>query len=348
MFSLGKKEGLVRTSLALILAVGVVAVASGCSSISTPVACAPTVKAGSASAQITATGDIAKAPTVEFPSPLYTKSLEATTLVKGTGLVLAKNAPAQVQASIYSGKTGKLLGATSMQPAGALALTAGSASPLAQAIECQTVGSRIASVVTAKEMYGDQIPTADPVIAPTDALVIITDIERGFLAKADGALTMLQPGFPSIVTAPDGTPGVTFLAEDAPTTLKVETVRDGDGQKIKDGDDVLVHYTQLPWPEKGTTTSSVLNTTWTDKSPVAWSMAPFVAAAPSADGTSAGTSTGVISGIKTAMVGKTVGSQILIVIPPGSDGFPEASLPDGVTNTTTLVYVVDVLGINQQ
>ena len=347
MFPLGKKEGLVRTSLALVLAVGVVAVASGCSSISTPAACAPIVKSGSASALVEATGAIAQAPTVKFPSPLYTDGLEATTLVKGKGIVLTKNAPAQIQASIYNGKTGKLLGATSMDAAGAISLVSGSASPLAKALECQTVGSRIASVVTAKEMYGDQIPATEPALAPSDALVIVTDIQQGFLAKANGGLAQLQPGFPSVVTAPDGTPGVTFLAEDAPTTLKVETVRQGSGDAIRKSDAVLVHYTQLPWPEKGTTASSVLTTTWTDKAPVAWTMEPFTPAAASADGTAAGTATGVISGLETALVGKKIGSQLIVVIPPGDDSYPESSLPTGVTNTTTLVYVVDVLGINR-
>src|SRR5262249_28972014 len=52
-----------------------------------------------------------------------------------------------------------------------------------------------------------------------------------------------------------------------------------------------------------------------------------------------------LPGLETALIGKKAGSRILAVIPPaqgfGSSGNPQA----GITGTTTLVFVIDVLKI---
>ena len=52
---------------------------------------------------------------------------------------------------------------------------------------------------------------------------------------------------------------------------------------------------------------------------------------------------GVIAGWDEGLVGQTVGSQVLLVIPPeqgyGSEGNPDA----GISGTDTLVFVVDIL-----
>jgi FKBP-type peptidyl-prolyl cis-trans isomerase len=53
---------------------------------------------------------------------------------------------------------------------------------------------------------------------------------------------------------------------------------------------------------------------------------------------------GVVDGMVKAMVGQTVGSQVLVVVPP-KYGYPSSSLPAGVTSGSTLIFVFDVLGI---
>jgi peptidylprolyl isomerase len=45
-----------------------------------------------------------------------------------------------------------------------------------------------------------------------------------------------------------------------------------------------------------------------------------------------------------ALVGAKVGSQVLVVIPP-KEGFPSGSAPTGVDAKSTLIMVIDVLGI---
>jgi peptidylprolyl isomerase len=51
----------------------------------------------------------------------------------------------------------------------------------------------------------------------------------------------------------------------------------------------------------------------------------------------------VIAGWDAGLVGQTVGSQVLLVIPP-DQGYGERGQPDaGISGTDTLVFVVDIL-----
>jgi FKBP-type peptidyl-prolyl cis-trans isomerase len=56
---------------------------------------------------------------------------------------------------------------------------------------------------------------------------------------------------------------------------------------------------------------------------------------------------GVVPGLRSALIGQTVGSQVLVVVPP-ADGFGDAgSAKPAVPAGSTLVYVVDILGTLQ-
>jgi len=63
------------------------------------------------------------------------------------------------------------------------------------------------------------------------------------------------------------------------------------------------------------------------------------------DITTSTTGQGVIPGIAEALIGQTVGSQVLVSIPPAL-GYAQESLPPGVPPGATLVYVFDIVGVN--
>ena len=50
----------------------------------------------------------------------------------------------------------------------------------------------------------------------------------------------------------------------------------------------------------------------------------------------------VIKAWDTELVGKTVGSRVLLVVPP-ADGYGAAGSPPKISGTDTLVFVVDIL-----
>ncbi|MCB1280637.1 MAG: FKBP-type peptidyl-prolyl cis-trans isomerase, partial [Salinibacterium sp.] len=92
----------------------------------------------------------------------------------------------------------------------------------------------------------------------------------------------------------------------------------------KAGDKVVVKYTALLWSD-----SSVFDSTWTK------GQAKIVTLTPSDT---------VTKGFVKGLVGQAVGSQVLIVAPP-SDGYGSAGSA-GVPAGSTLIYVVDILGVD--
>ena len=88
---------------------------------------------------------------------------------------------------------------------------------LSVAFECATVGSRVAVVSTweeAKDAFdADAARSFDD-----DATVVVVDRRRsdGYLGKADGFNQLPVDGMPTVVTAVDGTPGITVPAPDQP------------------------------------------------------------------------------------------------------------------------------------
>jgi FKBP-type peptidyl-prolyl cis-trans isomerase len=321
----------VRKSVAVLVAAGFVAVTAGCSSIAEPSSCDPISTPGDASALISATGAIGSAPEVSFPTPVLTETLQTSILSEGDGDVLYPGQTADIQASLYIGATGDQLTATDYDPSNPVRLTVGDeTSAMAQSLQCQTVGSRAATVLTVEEMYGAGQLDPSLGLADSDTLILVTDIGASYLGRADGALQSLKPGFPAVVTAPDGTPGITLPNEDAPTDLMITDTRTGDGATVEEGDKVIVHYTGVLWTEE-----TVFDSSWERSQPSTFEAVEMTNGDPT---------TGLVPGLADALIGSTVGSQVIAVIPP-EFGYPEGSSPAAVPAGSTMVFVLDILGI---
>jgi peptidylprolyl isomerase len=319
----------VRKTAAIVLASAFIITAAGCAAIPEPAGCTPNATAGDASKAITATGAFGASPAAKIPTPTVTKKVETSTVVEGKGAQLHTGAVANVQTSIYLGATGQLLQATSYAPDQALQVTVGiESNVIGRYLQCQRVGSRSTTVLTAKQYFG-AAPDPSTGLTSSDTLVLVTDIQKSFLGRANGPEQPLQSGFPTVVTAPDGTPGVTLSLQSPPKDLRYELVRRGDGATVKKGDHVLLNYTGIDW-----TTQEVFKTTWTQ-------FQPEVIAAESIADNAAAT---LDPGSAKAIIGQTVGSQVLVVVPP-KFGYPSGKAPDGYPSNSTMVFVYDILGI---
>lgn len=317
------------------MAAGFVAVTAGCSSIPQPSSCDPLTSAGDASNLISATGDLGEAPSVSFPTPVIAQELQTTILTSGDGDTVYEGDIADIQASLFIGSSGELLTSTDYDPANPVRLTAGDvSSAMAESIQCQTVGSRAATVLTVEEMYGPDALDPSLNLANDDTLVLVTDVDARYLGRANGSLSSPVSGMPAVVTAPDGTPGITIPNENPPTDLRIANIRTGDGDTVEEGDQVVVHYTGVLWNSDGAE-STVFDSSWERKQP-----STFEAVEMTGDDAS----TGLIPGLAQALVGKTVGSQVIAVIPP-EFGYPEGSAPTSIPDGSTIVFVLDILGI---
>ncbi|NEM90056.1 FKBP-type peptidyl-prolyl cis-trans isomerase [Galbitalea soli] len=318
-----------RKSLAVILAAAFAVSLAGCTAIPTATSCTPLSPAGDASNAVSVTGALGEKPTATIPTPLLSTKAETTTLVRGHGAPLTTGTIANVQASLYYGKTGQLLTATNFDAKAPLQVTVGvtSTSNVGKYLQCQRDGSRSVTVMTAKQFFG-AAPDPSTGLTSTDTLILVTDIQKTFPGRATGALQLGQSGFPAVVTAPDGTPGVT-ISGSAPTQLRYEALRKGDGATVKKGDEILVHVTAIDWSTKSSFTS-----TWTSKVPQALR----------AESVTDSASGQLDPGSAKALIGQTVGSQVVVVVPP-KFGYPSGKAPSGYPTNATVVYVYDILGI---
>jgi peptidylprolyl isomerase len=308
----------VQKAPALLLTAGVVLTALTACSPAPGSDCESSVRSGDASNLVEATGELGTTPTVDFPTPLKTGTTEVSTLIDGNGAPITGNQLIEMSFSFFNGTTGDPIEEGAYTEAGVY-LPSQLLPGMADSIECATVGSRIAATMTPKDAFGEE-GSAQLSVGADDTIVMVADITGSFLEKANGANTpVFQSGFPSVVTAADGTPGITIPKSEAPTELKVATLKTGSGNTVSADDRVVVHYTGALWDD-----NSIFDTSWDDGTPAVFSL------------------DGIVPGLATAIEGKTVGSQIIAIVPPelgyGDQG--SGAIPPG----STLVFVVDILG----
>lgn len=299
-----------------------------------PGACTPVYEPGGNTALVSADAGLGKDPKAEFPTPLVADRTQAEVIFEGDGDLVSVGDAVDVQITIYDGASGESLISTEYEGPG-LRLAAVEGQPAFGAIAgCATVGSRVAAVGSAGELIGETAITANSLpVAVDDTVVLVVDVLRSFLGRADGADQIPQAGFPSVVLAPNGRPGLTFVGQDPPAELRIANLKTGSGATVAEGDSVVVHYTGVLWG--ATDFDEYFDSTWARGVPTTLVAADF---------TTTDDQSGVVPGFAQALIGQKVGSQVIVVIPP-EFGYPAGSAPSSIGDGATLVFVFDVLGI---
>jgi peptidylprolyl isomerase len=308
------RRGFVRKIPALIVVAGLLATLTACSTSSAPGSAGCTTPAsGDAANVVTASGKFGSKPTVKIPTPIVTKHTEVSTLIQGHGQVLTDGTPSLIKYTIYSGATGKAVSSSSYgTPTTPITVGATNIGPLGDALECSQVGSRLAIAVKASELTST---TAKPNDKSGPAYIVVMDVVKAFLPKANGALRPGVNNMPAVVTAANGAPGISVPDIAAPKTEKVQVVRQGNGHTFTKKDTAIVQFTAVDWAS----TPKVQGSTWTDGD---------------AATTLSLSSSQIPSSIKKAIIGQKVGSQVMVVVPPTSAS----------TSGMTDIYVFDLLG----
>jgi peptidylprolyl isomerase len=277
---------------------------------------------------VTATSVFGKSPTVTIPKAKASTKLAVKTLVKGTGATLTKSDAfvGNYAAYIWSGTTHKLATSTfATNPA----VFSGSLLPgLETAVIGQKVGSRVLAVIPPKDAYGTS-GNSSIGITGTDTLVFVIDVIKEFANKASASGTQVSTGghgLPTVAAVAAGTaPTIKIPSSAAPKTLTTTTLIKGSGAKVTKGETLVVQYVGVIWR-----TGKTFDSSWTNGAPFGFT----IGASPEQ----------VIPGWDKGLVGQTVGSRVMLTIPPadgyGSSGQSEA----GIKGTDTLVFVVDIVG----
>lgn len=287
--------------------------------------CSPAAS-GASSDKVDVSGEFGAEPTVDFASPLTATTTERSVVTEGSGDVAVAGSTVTVDFSAFNATSGEPIEATTYEAEGQQQFTLDETKllpGLLAAIQCSSTGDRIAAVIPPADAFGDTGQT-DLGVGATDSMVFVIDIVEiappvEALPRADGEDQPAVEGLPTVELAEDGAPTISVPATDPPADLKIEALKVGDGTVVAEGDSVTVHYTGVIWA-----TGEVFDSSWTRGEPTSFA------------------TTDVIPGFGKALVGQTVGSQVIAVIPP-SEGYGEAGSGDLIGGTDTLVFVVDIL-----
>lgn len=269
-------------------------------------------------------------PEVFFPTPLKTTGIERLTIRDGSGLRSAEGSAVDFHVVVAFGPTGEIIDSSwpDAEVPARRVVDSEATDFFSRHLGCVTPGERIVFTSEVQDVFGPI--QENEVVKNTSTVVLVVDVERTFLAEPEGRSALPERGLPQVVDHPDGFHGVSFPMSPPPTTLGVQAVIRGDGEPLRDGDRVVAHYTGVVWE-----TQSVFSRSLDQAFPVTLSVV---------DGSAEGATSGVIRGVYDALLGQTVGSRVLAVIPPEL-GYPEGTAPQGVPEGATLVYVFDILGV---
>ncbi|WP_341999694.1 FKBP-type peptidyl-prolyl cis-trans isomerase [Microbacterium sp. LWH7-1.2] len=272
---------------------------------------------------ITVTGDTEDEPEVDLYTPVKAPQLAYEDVVTGDGTAITSATQSLVlDVALFSGTTGELLAATpydgDLSRVGSVAQFANFPG-FEEALHCATEGSRVAVALSPDDL-GDGV-AEQAGLDDGDALVAVIDLRKVYLAAADGQ-NQFNSGFglPSVVRAPDGRPGLIIPDGAAPSDLTIQTLKKGDGDEVTGEQPVRVHYTGVVWGE-----DEPFDSTW-DGEPASLTL------------------DAVVPGFAKALEGQTVGSQVLVVVPP-AEGYGDQA-QGGIPADSTLVFVIDILGVD--
>ncbi len=270
--------------------------------------CSAVAPSGAASAAVTVDGAAGEPSTATFDTPLAITELESTVVEDGTGDPVEAGQLVSIAFAAFNADTGEELGSFGYGDSPLLPAQISPDNPIGQVLGCATPGTRVVATFPPTEGAGGE--------------VYIFDFLAVVPVAAWGEPETPVPGMPTVELDSSGAPTITVPGGDAPADFESEVLKKGDGAVVQEGDTVLLQYTGALW-----TDGTVFDSSWTKGAPTQLSTEQ------------------VVPGFKKALVGQTVGSQVLAVIPP-ADGYGEAGQGQ-IPPNATLVFVIDILGLQR-
>ena len=134
---------------------------------------------------------------------------------------------------------------------------------------------------------------------------------------------------PTVSAKAGSAPTMTIPSSSPPSGLVTTTLVKGSGPKVAKGDLVIAQYVGYIWRTK-----KLFGSSWTSGSPFGF----VIGASPEQ----------VIPGWDKGLIGQTVGSRVMLSIPP-AEGYGSAGQSSaGIKGTDTLVFVIDIIDALKQ
>lgn len=241
---------------------------------------------------VTVEGELGETPDVTVFTPVKSSSTSFSDAVVGDGEALTTSVqPLVLDITFYGGDSGDKLYESEyngdLSRVHNIAYWAQRSPGLESVLECATGGTRTVAVLTPEDFGETNVEAFG--LADGENVVAVIDVLDVHLAKAEGASRFNDArGLPTVVRAPDGTPGIIVPDSAAPTSTVTQTLIEGDGAEVEKDSVVVTNIMAVGWDDK-----TVVSSTWGAEPNIG------IAAAE--------------------LVGATVGSQLLVVA-PGAEG----------------------------
>ena len=271
--------------------------------------CAAAAPSGKGSESIKIEGKTGEPSKATFSKPLEIKTLERTVLVEGSGDAITEDSLVSYALSAFNAESGDELGTVGYGDGLLLPSQIAPESALGQVLGCATVGSRIVAT----------FPSS--VDAPGE--VYIMDVLDTVPSAAWGEPQDPKAGMPTVTLGKDGAPTVAIPDAPAPDAIEISGLQQGDGPAVKPNDTTLLQYYGVDWA-----TGESFDSSWSRGAPYS------------------NPGNNYVPGFVQALDGQTVGSQVLVVIPPAL-AYGEAGSSDHQLAGATLVFVIDILATAQ-
>lgn len=266
--------------------------------------------------------------------PFQVNKTTTTVVTQGTGAAIKATDIAYVSYVAVNGTNGKELLSTYDQNDVAVLMNDKTQFPgFVTALKGAKVGTVMDIAIPPAEGFGSAGSQQLGVTAK-DTLVFRMTVKgsAAVLDKPEGTTVAPKAGLPT-VSVTDGNqskkaatitmPKTGGKVAAAPKSLVVQDLITGNGRKIVEGETVKVRYTGVIW----NTGTSFDNSAKQGGAPVDFGLI---------DGQ-------MIPGFIKGLVGKTVGSRVLLVLPPAEGYGTQGNTQAGIKGTDTLVFVVDIL-----
>ena len=266
--------------------------------------CAAAAPDGAASKAVSVEGALGSAPTVGFDAPLNVSTLERSLVLEGEGEPIDDRSLVRYAATLVDASTGETIRTEGYDGAPSAPIPATS---IGQYLGCATVGSRVV--------------VATPSVEEDPATIWVLDVLGAQLGRADGEPQPTVDGMPEVELEESGAPVIRIPGGEPPAETEVAVLKKGAGPEVTAGESVMLQYTGVRWSN-----GQIFDSSWTSGAPTVLSTGD------------------VITGYRSALEGQTVGSQVLVVIPP-NDAYGEGEINEIDLTGETLVFVVDLLEV---
>lgn len=299
---------MIKSRFAVVLVAALSLVLAACSSKAT-------VSDEEALASIAWSADDGGAPVLTFDPGLAVTDAAARVIEDGTGSAVQPGQIVVLDYVVYGG-------ADAAQQFSTFTLGTPESFPLVEEQVSPALWSALQGVHVGAHLlfatFDASAPAVDGVF-PTIVLGIIVSDAVDLLERAEGEAVAPPAGLPVVTLAENGAPSIDFTGASKPAGLVVQPLIVGSGATVEEGQSLTVHYTGWLWD------GEQFDSSWDRGASSTFALAQGQ----------------LIDGWVDGLAGQTVGSQVLLIVPPelGYGDSDQGSIPPG----STLVFVVDIL-----